>query len=51
MPYVSPINYKIHIEPDLNNFRFLGSTEIFLKTSKPVTEISPNILELQSPCR
>jgi aminopeptidase N len=47
MTEVSPINYKIHIEPDLNAFRFSGSTEIFLKASEPVTEVSPNILELE----
>jgi aminopeptidase N len=47
MTDVSPINYKIHIEPDLNDFRFSGSTEISLKALKPVTEVSPNILDLE----
>ena len=47
MTDINPINYKIHIEPDLNDFRFLGSTEILLKALKPVTEISLNTLELE----
>jgi len=46
MTDIIPINYKLHIEPDLENFRFSGSTEILVDTSKPVTEVSLNILEL-----
>ena len=43
---VNPINYRICLEPDLENFRFRGSTEILIKVSKPVNEISLNALEL-----
>lgn len=43
---VNPINYKIHLESDLKNFRFKGRTEIFLDAAEPVTEITLNILEL-----
>ncbi len=46
MTDINPINYKIHLEPNLNDFRFSGSTEILLKATKPVTEVSLNILEL-----
>jgi len=43
---VYPINYKIHLEPDLEEFIFRGTTEIFLNVPEPVNEISLNILEL-----
>jgi len=43
---VNPIHYRIRLEPDLESFRFQGSTEILVKASKPVNEISLNALEL-----
>ena len=43
---VSPINYKIFLEPDLEGFKFSGSTEIWVETSQPVNEITLNMLEL-----
>jgi aminopeptidase N len=46
MTEVNPINYKIHLEPDLNDFSFSGSTEILLKTLKPVSEVTLNVMEL-----
>ncbi|UCF85683.1 MAG: M1 family metallopeptidase [Desulfobacteraceae bacterium] len=46
MTDVIPKKYKIHLEPDLQDFRFFGSTEIFLEAIKPVSEITLNILEL-----
>jgi len=46
MTEVNPIKYKIHLEPDLKNFKFAGSTEILLDAVRPVSEIILNILEL-----
>jgi aminopeptidase N len=46
MTDVIPKKYKIHLEPDLQDFRFFGSTEIFLEAIKPVSETTLNILEL-----
>ncbi|UCF57290.1 MAG: M1 family metallopeptidase [Deltaproteobacteria bacterium] len=43
---VNPINYKIHLEPDLDRFKFSGSTQILVEAVSPVQEISLNILEL-----
>jgi aminopeptidase N len=43
---VNPIKYTIHLEPDLKNFRFAGSTEILLDAVRPVSETILNILEL-----
>jgi tricorn protease interacting factor F2/3 len=43
---ISPTHYKIHLEPDLNTFKFSGSTEILVEAVKPVHEISLNILDL-----
>jgi hypothetical protein len=34
---VNLTNYKIYLERDLKNFRFFESTEILLKTLKPVS--------------
>jgi tricorn protease interacting factor F2/3 len=46
MSDVNPVNYKIHLEPDLSRFKFKGNVEISLEADKPVHEISLNILEL-----
>jgi tricorn protease interacting factor F2/3 len=46
MSEINPINYKIHLEPDLNIFKFEGNVEISLEAVEPVQEISLNILEL-----
>ena len=46
MTDVIPKKYKIHLEPDLQDFRFFGSTEILFEAIKPVSEITLNILEL-----
>ncbi len=43
---VNPLNYKIHLEPDLKSFRFSGSTEISIEASGPVNEIVLNTLGL-----
>jgi aminopeptidase N len=46
MSDVNPVNYKIHLEPDLNTFKFEGSVEISVEAVEPVHEIALNILEL-----
>ncbi|MGD9076068.1 MAG: M1 family metallopeptidase [Desulfobacteraceae bacterium] len=46
MSDVNPRNYKIHLEPDLNRFKFEGSVEISIEALKPVQEISLNALDL-----
>jgi len=43
---INPINYKIHLEPDLRTLKFSGSTEILLEALKPVNEITLNASEL-----
>ena len=43
---LNPINYKIHLEPDLNNCKFSGCTEIWIEAAKPVKKIAVNALEL-----
>jgi len=43
---VNPINYRIHLEPDLRTFRFSASTEILAETSRPVNEITLNAVRL-----
>ena len=39
-------NYKIHIEPDLTNFRFHGQTDIRFHATLPVSEVTLNIIDL-----
>jgi len=46
MDDVTPVSYRIHLEPDLKRFAFTGSTEIVLKSDNPVKEITLNTLEL-----
>ena len=46
MTDINPINYKIHLEPDFENFSFSGSTEILVNASKQANDITLNILEL-----
>ncbi len=46
MNEVNPIQYTIHLEPDLNTFKFKGSTRILLESVKPIREIGLNTLEL-----
>jgi tricorn protease interacting factor F2/3 len=43
---MTPIHYKIHLEPDLERFRFEGAVEILLKADQPVREIPLNALDL-----
>ncbi len=41
-----PINYRLCIRPDLNNFIFEGNVELTANTPDPVSEITLNLLEL-----
>lgn len=43
---LNPVGYRIHLEPDLNRFKFEGIVEISIEAVKPVQEISLNALEL-----
>ena len=43
---VTPIHYKIRLEPDLERFLFAGSTEIRLDAQQPVSEIRLDAAEL-----
>ena len=47
---MNPINYKIHLEPDLHSFQFSGTTDISIEATGPVGEISLNALELEILC-
>ncbi|MCP4683418.1 MAG: M1 family metallopeptidase [Desulfobacterales bacterium] len=46
MNHISPINYKLHIEPDLEKFTFSGTTGLILEATAATDEISLNALEL-----
>ncbi len=46
MKEINPINYKIHLEPDLEKFRFAGNTQILIQTYKQIHDISLNILDM-----
>jgi len=46
MQPIVPVNYKIQLEPDLENFSFSGKCEFLFQASKPVAEVSLNILEI-----
>ena len=41
-----PVNYNIHLEPDLVNFTFVGSVEIMFEAHKATSEIVLNLLEI-----
>lgn len=46
MKELEPLNYRIHLEPDMVNFKFGGNAEILLKATAPLHEIILNILEI-----
>jgi aminopeptidase N len=46
MPEITPLNYKIRLEPDLNNFIFTGTVEISLEVQNPVEELLLNVLDI-----
>jgi aminopeptidase N len=43
---INPVNYRIHLEPDLRTMKFWGSTEILVEAITPVKEITLNAVEL-----
>jgi tricorn protease interacting factor F2/3 len=46
MQSITPVHYKIRLEPDLVNFSFSGRCELSLQAAEPVAEVSLNILEI-----
>ena len=46
MQKLTPVNYKIRIEPDLVNFTFAGTTQILLNALHSVKEIPMNLLDI-----
>jgi tricorn protease interacting factor F2/3 len=46
MPELNPLNYRIHLVPDLTHFKFDGKCEILLDAPQAVSEVSLNILEI-----
>ncbi|MGD8523736.1 MAG: M1 family metallopeptidase [Desulfobacterales bacterium] len=46
MQEINPVNYQIHLIPDLINFSFAGTTKIQFEAKNPIDEITVNILEL-----
>ena len=46
MQGLNPINYRIHLEPDLVRFKFDGHCEILLESATPAAEVVLNILEI-----
>ncbi len=41
-----PLNYRIHLEPDLVNFKFEGHCEILFEAPESTDELTVNILEI-----
>ncbi|MBE9544492.1 MAG: M1 family metallopeptidase [Proteobacteria bacterium] len=41
-----PVNYKIHLEPDLVNFTFAGTAEILFEAQQSIAKIVLNLLEI-----
>ncbi|MFZ7113707.1 MAG: M1 family metallopeptidase [Desulfatiglandales bacterium] len=46
MSMIRPKNYRIHLEPDLERFEFLGRAEILLEARQPVSEVTLDSLDL-----
>ena len=46
MQELNPLNYRIHLEPDLIRFKFDGKCEILLDAPETVSEVTLNILEI-----
>ena len=46
MQALIPLNYRIHLEPDLTRFKFDGNCEILLDAPETVSEVTLNILEI-----
>jgi len=46
IPSFEPVNYRLHLEPNLGSFRFYGTAQILLNASEPVGEMALNVLEI-----
>ncbi len=46
MSTITPVHYKIHLEPDLHAFLFSGWVEILLAVSAPAKTVCLNLVEL-----
>ncbi|MHA2156560.1 MAG: hypothetical protein ACXABU_14550, partial [Candidatus Hodarchaeales archaeon] len=46
MNKINPIHYNIHLEPDLSNFKFEGSTDIIITSKGPIDNVELNVHEL-----
>jgi tricorn protease interacting factor F2/3 len=46
MEQVTPINYRIHLIPDLTNFTFAGNMTLLVEAQKAIEELRLNILDL-----
>jgi aminopeptidase N len=46
MQPINPMNYRIHVKPDLVRFNFEGKCEVVLEAPDPVSEVAFNILEI-----
>ena len=44
---VTPVNYKLKLEPNLTEFTFQGSLVVETKVSKPVTSVTLNSCEIE----
>jgi len=45
-PDFKPVNYRLHLEPNLGSFRFYGTVQILLNALEPVSEMALNVLEV-----
>ncbi|MBT8364301.1 MAG: M1 family metallopeptidase, partial [Deltaproteobacteria bacterium] len=46
MQPIYPLNYRIHLKPDLTNYKFDGKCEYHFEAPDPVVEVALNILEI-----
>ena len=46
MQPINPINYRIHLKPDLVKFSFEGKCDVIFEAREPVSAVSLNILEI-----
>jgi len=44
---MKPLNYRIHLEPNLESFTFRGVTEIDIRSEDPVAQITLNANDLR----
>jgi aminopeptidase N len=43
---ISALQYRLHLDPDLENLTFSATTEVRLEAGKPVREVTLNLKEL-----